>query len=192
MTIDDSDARLWEQKIEEGIRSFLRVIGSSEDPHVQDTPQRFIKSLKEYFSGVHITPQSILRTDFDHENYNEMILVKNIQFVSFCAHHLIPFMGKVHFGYIPDKRIVGLSKIPGLVEALSHRPQVQERLTQQIADNFNYIVKPKGCGVVIEATHMCMAIRGVKKENALTVTTVLIGGFQLGTTKAEFLSQIKG
>jgi len=177
-----------------GIDSILRVpeIAASIDrEHLQQTPERVTKMMREeFFSGCFHDPKSVLSRTFKSKE-DEMVYVNDIHFVSFCAHHLVPFVGKVHFAYIPNGRIVGLSKIPRLIEILAHRPQVQEKLTGEIVDNFQEVLKPKGCGVVIEAVHFCMMIRGVKKETAYTKTNALRGCFKNAATRYEFLDGVK-
>lgn len=160
------------------------------EEHIKETPVRFVKSLDEYFWGLKQDPEEILRKGFAPGNYDEMVLVRDIRFASLCAHHLLPFTGRIHFGYLPARRIVGLSKIPRLVEVYARRPQVQEQLASQIVDTFQKVVKPAGCGVVIEALHLCMAIRGVRKETAITRTTALRGIFKDPSTKTEFLNAV--
>lgn len=184
----------WEILIHAGIEKLLEskdIAAVISKEHTKETPLRFVNALREYFAGVYKDPREVLTTEFA-EKYDEMVIVKDISFVSFCAHHLAPFSGKVHFGYIPNKKIVGLSKIPRLIEVLSKRPQVQEKLTVEIADIFMEVVKPKGCAVSIEATHLCMAHRGVKKEGATTKTCAVRGVFKGKSTKQEFMSQIGG
>lgn len=182
----------WEEDVENGMRRMLDYYGCHLDRcHIEDTPKRFVASLKEYFAGADGKPDDILKVKFKDE-FDEMVYVNNINFVSFCAHHLVPFIGKAHFAYIPRKGIVGLSKIPRLVELFAKRPQVQENLTQDIVDSFQRIVRPKGCAVVVEAIHFCMVIRGVKKEQAYTKTTALRGIFKGNpVVRAEFLDGIR-
>ena len=189
--------RDFEFKLEIALREMLQhpgVVGKITPElkeHLKDTPSRVVNSLvHDYFTGVKESPIDILSTVFSKGNYDQMIVVSNISFVSFCAHHLLPFIGQVHFGYLPNKGIVGLSKIPRLVEALSRRPQVQEMLTEQVVDSFMEHVEPRGCGVLIEAVHMCMVVRGVKKQGSLTETTALRGDFCKPFTKTEFLQQV--
>ena len=160
------------------------------EEHIRDTPKRFVQSFEEYFSGLKGDPEEILRKGFAPGSYDEMVMVRDIRFASLCAHHLVPFIGKVHFGYLPSRRIVGLSKIPRLVEIYARRPQVQEQLASQIVETFQNVVEPLGCGVVIEALHLCMAIRGVRKETAVTRTTALKGAFKEPSLKAEFLNAV--
>jgi len=176
----------------EAIRQLLAnlPVGMISEEHIKETPTRVTKAFEEYFAGCYQDPNEVLTKGFPSEGYDEMVYVNNIAFVSFCAHHLIPFIGKVHFGYIPKKRIVGLSKIPRLVECYARRPQVQEQMTQQIVDTFQTMIEPHGCGVVIEAFHLCMAIRGVKKEGAYTRTTAIRGCFTRPEVKSEFLDGV--
>ena len=160
--------------------------------HVEDTPKRFAAALRELLSGCWQDPKEILSKSFNEAKYSELIIVRDIDFVSLCSHHLLPFIGKVHFGYIPEKRIVGLSKIARLVEALSRRPQIQEKLSMEIVETFQEVVKPRGCGVVVSASHMCMSIRGVKKPGAMTDTVALQGIFLTEpSVKQEFLQQLR-
>lgn len=159
--------------------------------HVQKSPERIARSLFEFYRGCWEDPKKILTTTFQNGHYDEMIYVNDIQFVSFCAHHGLPFFGKAHFAYMPHDKIVGLSKIPRLVEALAHRPQVQEKLTIDIVDTFDTVVKPTGCGMVMEAIHLCMAIRGVENESAYTKTTAIRGNFKFPAIKSEFLDGVR-
>ena len=185
----------WQEALEWAITGMLTSYEFSNNissDHRRDTPKRFVKAFEEYFCGLKQDPEEVLHRGFEVGNYDEMVTVKNISFVSFCAHHLVPFAGKVHFAYLPNKQIVGLSKIPRLVEVYAKRPQVQEQLTTQIVDTFQKVVNPRGCGVVIEALHLCMAIRGIKKDQAITRTTALRGCFKKESTKREFLGGIKG
>lgn len=182
----------WQADLYSGIAKLLEVpevAATLSQAHVEATPQRVVNAFSEYFSGCWRDPREVLMTTFN-ESYDEMVVVKDINFVSFCAHHLAPFIGKVHFGYLPNKKVIGLSKIPRLIEVLSRRPQVQEKLTCEIADIFMDVVKPKGCAVAIEATHLCMSIRGVRKE-AVTKTLAVRGQFSKMITKNEFLEQIR-
>jgi GTP cyclohydrolase IA len=188
------DSELWEDALERALSLMLMSMDEKADisvEHTRGTPRRMVAAYKEYFSGLNSDPEEVLRTGFEPGKYDAMIFVKNIGFTSFCAHHLIPFMGKVHFAYLPSQRIVGLSKIPRLIEVYSHRPQVQENLSDQIVDTFMKVVTPHGCGVVIEAVHMCMSIRGVRKEDAVTRTTALRGAFIRPEVKSEFLDGIR-
>lgn len=181
-------------RIEAAVREILLAIG--EDPErsgLIDTPRRVAKAYREVFSGMHQDPADVLGTTFDiaHE---EMVLVKDIPFYSTCEHHLVPFHGSAHVGYIPssDGRVTGLSKLARLVDIFARRPQVQERLTAQIADALIEHLKPRGAIVVIECEHMCMSMRGVRKPGAKTVTSAVRGLLHEPATRAEAMSLILG
>lgn len=175
-----------------GMLGIEQIAQSISNVHTDGTPERFVKAYQEFFAGCWEDPKEVLDKKFEEKKYNEMVYVNDIKFVSFCAHHLVPFMGRVHFAYIPNKYVVGLSKIPRLVEVFARRPQVQEKLTQEIVDTFDEVIKPQGCGIVVEATHMCMAIRGVKKDDAYMRTTALRGSFlQKEIVRQEFLDGIR-
>ena len=157
---------------------------------LQDTAKRVAASYTKLFSGYQTDPNSLL-TFFDSESYDEMITCKAIDFYSTCEHHLLPFHGKAHIGYIPDKKIVGLSKLPRIVEVFARRLQNQERLTSQITDFLYNALGAKGIGVVLEATHLCMQARGVEKQNTLVITSTFRGLFKINfNTRNEFLSII--
>ena len=156
------------------------------------TPERAAKAMKFLTDGYDINPKQILQSAMFAEDYNEMVIVKDIEFYSLCEHHLLPFFGKVHIAYIPNGNIVGLSKIPRVVDVFSRRLQVQERLTEQILDCINDTLNPKGVAVVIEASHMCMMMRGVQKQNSITTTSGFRGAFKNIDTRNEFLNLIQG
>lgn len=178
--------------IEEHLRELLAFIG--EDPERQGlkkTPLRVIGSLKYLTSGYRKDIRQVLNDAIFDETYDEMVLVRDIEIFSLCEHHLLPFYGKCHVAYIPDGKIIGLSKIPRLVEVFSRRLQVQERLTVQIAECIHETIKPLGVGVVIEAFHLCMAMRGVEKQHAFAVTSSMLGAFRSDrATRMEFLDLI--
>lgn len=178
-------------KIEQFIKDFLKEIG--DDPSregLQDTPQRFAEACKALYSGYNKDPKNIM-TIFDDEKYDEMIVVKDIEFYSTCEHHLIPFFGKAHVGYIPNGKIIGISKIPRLIEIYSRRLQNQERLTSQIATALDDLLKPKGVGVILDSRHLCMMARGVEKQNAEVTTSSLKGLFKSNmNTRSEFLRHV--
>jgi GTP cyclohydrolase IA len=157
--------------------------------HVEKTPARYIKALEEILSGGAKDPKVVLSTLFKSK-FDQMIHVEEIEFFSMCAHHILPFMGKVHFAYIPKTCIVGLSKIPRLVDMYASRLQIQEEMAEQIVDSFQSIVDPLGCGVFIRATHFCCSARGIKKS-CFMKTTALRGCFKKDSTKAEFLQAIR-
>lgn len=163
--------------LEKAIRTILKEIGETpEREGLLDTPKRVAKMYREVFANVGVNPETALTTTFE-EQYDGMITVKDITYYTFCEHHLIPFYGKAHVGYIPDGRIVGLSKFARLVELVAGRPQVQERMTEQIASAVFNVLKPKGVIVTVEGTHLCMCARGIKKPGTATVTTVKKGLF---------------
>jgi len=179
--------------IEKVIDTLLRELG--EDPSregLRRTPQRYAGAIKFLTNGYEMDIKKILNGAVFKEKYSEMVIVKSIDLFSLCEHHLLPFFGKAHVAYIPNGRIVGLSKIPRLVDAFARRLQVQERLTQQIADTLYEVLKPVGVGVVIEARHMCMMMRGVEKQNSLATTSAMLGTFRSDDkTRAEFLHLIE-
>jgi GTP cyclohydrolase I len=176
----------------EAVRGLLVAIG--EDPGregLQDTPERVARSFREIFAGLWIEPEDVLTTTFDL-GHDEMVLVKDIEVRSMCEHHLVPFTGVAHVGYIPseDGRITGLSKLARLVDAFARRPQVQERLTTQVADSLMAILRPRGAIVVIECEHLCMSMRGIRKPGARTITSAVRGQLRDPTTRAEAMSLI--
>ena len=155
------------------------------------TPERASKALKFLTEGYEKDPEQVLQSAMFQENYNEMVIVKDIELYSLCEHHMLPFFGKAHLAYIPDGHIVGLSKLPRIVDIFSRRLQVQERLTEQILDCVNSTLNPKGVAVVIEASHMCMMMRGVQKQNSTTTTSGFRGAFKDTDTRNEFLNLVK-
>ena len=179
-------------RVASAAREVLSAIGDDPDRDgLRDTPMRFARMYAELFEGLHQNPAETLSTVF-REDHQEMVIVRDIPFYSMCEHHLLPFHGLAHFGYLPDGRIIGLSKVARLVECLSRRPQVQERLAGQIVDTFCEKLHPLGCGVVIEAEHLCMTMRGVKKPGSKMVTSALRGVFRdLPETRAEFLAVVR-
>jgi len=183
------------ERVEAAVRELLIAVG--EDPErdgLHRTPHRVALAYAEQFAGLHVEPSDVLETTFD-ENHEEMVLVKDIEMYSTCEHHLVPFHGAAHVGYIPnsDGRITGLSKLARLVDLFAKRPQVQERLTSQIADALVHRLEPRGAIVVIEAEHLCMSMRGIRKPGARTVTSAVRGMFQTSSsTRAEAMSLILG
>jgi len=183
-----------EERLVRAVREMLLAIG--EDPErdgLKDTPARVGRAYREMFGGLHQRPEDVLTTTFDL-GHDEFVLVRDIALFSNCEHHLVPFFGVAHVGYIPgeDGRITGLSKLARLVDVLSHRPQVQERLTTQIADALTSALKPRGVIVVLEAEHLCMTIRGVRKPGAKTITSAVRGQLREAATRAEAMSLIIG
>jgi len=156
-----------------------------------DTPSRVEKSMAFLTKGYGENPTEILRGALFDEDYDEMVIVKDIEIFSLCEHHMLPFFGKVHVAYIPKGKVIGLSKIPRLVEVFARRLQVQERLTRQIADAIQNAIQPLGVGVVIEARHLCMMMRGIEKQHSSTVTSAMVGCFHQKETRLEFLSLLR-
>ena len=174
------------------IKKILQEIG--EDPSregLKNTPERVESSLKFLTSGYWVNIEELVNGALFHEDYDEMVIVKDIDLFSMCEHHMLPFIGKCHVAYLPKGKIIGLSKVPRIVDAFSRRLQVQERLTNQIAKNLEKILNPIGVGVVIEALHLCMCMRGVAKQNSYTTTSSMLGSFKKDArTRGEFLSLI--
>ena len=154
------------------------------------TPERVSKAMKFLTSGYEMDPKQILESAMFKEDYNEMVIVKDIEFYSLCEHHMLPFFGKAHIAYIPNNHIVGLSKIPRVVDVFARRLQVQERMTEQVLDCINETLNPQGVAVVIEASHLCMMMRGVQKQNSSTTTSGFRGTFKETDTRNEFLKLI--
>ena len=181
-----------QDKIKRAVHEILIAIG--EDPSregIKETPRRIAEMYAEVFSGMKEDPRDVLSVGFE-EGHNEMVILKDIPFYSMCEHHLLPFYGMAHIGYIPKGRVVGASKLGRVVEILAKRPQLQERLTTQIADTIVEALQPQGVAVVIEAEHLCMTMRGVKKPGSNIVTSAMRGSFRTrAVTRAEFLSLIK-
>jgi GTP cyclohydrolase IA len=172
-------------------REILRLIGENpEREGLLKTPLRVAKSIQFLTQGYNMDPIEVLDSAKFREDYREMVIVKDIEIYSMCEHHMIPFIGKAHVAYIPDKYITGLSKIARVVEIYARRLQVQERLTMQIKDAINNTLKPLGVAVVIEAQHLCMSMRGIQKQNSVTTTSNFIGAFERDKTRAEFLHLI--
>lgn len=180
-------------KIEGLVESLLDEIGEdSQREGLLRTPHRVAKAYEFLTSGYHMDIETVLNKAIFTEDYNEMVIVKDIDFYSMCEHHMLPFYGKVHVAYIPNGKIVGLSKIPRIVEVFSRRLQVQERMTQQIADTINHYLEPKGVAVVSEARHMCMMMRGVQKQNSSATSSAMHGLFRNDMrTRNEFLDLIR-
>jgi GTP cyclohydrolase I len=175
------------------VRVLLSAIG--EDvlrEGLKDTPKRVVKSWAELYGGYGQDPKAVLGTTFKKDGYDELVLLKDIQFFSTCEHHMLPFFGKAHVAYIPSKRVVGLSKLARLVEVFSRRLQIQERLTVQIAESINEVLEPRGVGVVLEATHFCMIARGVSKQQATMVTSSMLGAFRDKPEAREELLRLIG
>lgn len=176
-------------RIERAVREILLAIGENPDREgLVETPQRVARMYAELFQGLRQDPAVYLRKFFT-EKYDSMVIVKDIEFHSMCEHHLLPFIGKVHIGYIPKGRVVGLSKLARVVETVSRRPQLQERMTETIADLLMSELEAQGVGVVVEASHACMTLRGVRKPGSYCVTSAMKGTFRSrASTRAEFLN----
>jgi len=179
-------------RIRRAVREILLAIG--EDPEregLAQTPARVARMYAELFSGLHVEPRTVVQKQFT-QKYDEMVLVKNIGFASICEHHLMPFVGRAHIAYLPQGRIVGLSKIPRVVEILAHRPQVQERMTQELADLLMSELGARGVGVILEAGHSCMTVRGVRNPTSTCTTSAMRGAFESNqSTRAEFMAHIR-
>jgi GTP cyclohydrolase IA len=178
-------------RIAEKYRAILREIGENPDREgLQKTPERVAKALQFLTHGYDLDPAGILRAAMFREEYQQMVIVKDIELYSLCEHHLLPFFGKAHVAYIPNGQIVGLSKIPRVVDAFARRLQVQERLTVAIRNCIEETLKPAGVAVVIEAQHMCMVMRGIQKQHSIATTSAFTGEFNAEKTRAEFVRLI--
>ncbi|NLS91646.1 MAG: GTP cyclohydrolase I FolE [Planctomycetaceae bacterium] len=181
------------ERIERAVREILFAVGEDPDREgLRETPARVARMYAELFGGLHEDPRVHLRKFFT-EKYDEVVLVRDISFNSMCEHHMMPFMGKAHIGYLPGGRVVGLSKLARVVEGVARRPQVQERMTEEIARLLEEELQVKGVAVVIEAVHTCMTVRGVKKPGAICVTSAMKGAFRTRpTTRSEIMTLIYG
>ena len=179
--------------VRDAVRRIIEAIG--EDPSREgllDTPRRIAEMYEELFTGLHEDPREVLSTSFQ-ESHRDMIILKNIPFYSLCEHHFLPFHGQAHVGYVPKGRIVGASKIARVVDILARRPQLQERLTGQVADAITEGLSPDGVAVVIEAEHLCMTMRGVQKPGTTLITSAIRGAFRRrAVTRSEFLALVRG
>jgi GTP cyclohydrolase I len=190
MTENDKPSR---EEAEAAVRTLLRWAG--DDPSREgllDTPGRVVRSYEEFFAGYLTDPVALLETTFDEtDGYDEIVLLRDIRLESYCEHHMVPIIGRVHVAYLPDRRVVGISKLARVVEAYGKRLQIQEKLTAQIANTINDVLQPRGVAVVIEAEHQCMSTRGVHKSGVSMVTSKMIGAFREDpTTRRELLSMI--
>ncbi len=193
MKSTDAAPTLTSATYEELVREMIVRLG--EDPSREGlarTPERVAKAMQFLVKGYQDDPEALLRQALFTVNYDQMVIVKDIEMFSLCEHHLLPFFGKVHVAYIPKGKVIGLSKIPRLIETFSRRLQIQERLTTQIAEAIQHTVEPQGVGVVIEARHLCMMMRGVEKQHSAAVTSSMLGCFrEEEETRTEFLSLIR-
>ena len=180
-----------QQRLEAAVREILLAVGEDPDREgLLETPARVARLYAEVCSGLRADPRELLQKTFT-QKYDEMVLVKDIRFASLCEHHLLPFFGKAHIAYLPQGKIVGLSKLARVVEALSRRPQVQERMTEELADLLMSELDARGVGVILEASHTCMTIRGVRKRDALCTTSAMRGSFRDNSaTRSEFMALI--
>tara|TARA_B100000035_G_scaffold171450_1_gene146236 strand:+ start:54 stop:647 length:594 start_codon:yes stop_codon:yes gene_type:complete len=180
------------EQIKTNYQEIIHLLGENQNREgLLKTPERASKAMKFLTEGYEKDPKQILQSAMFKEDYNEMVIVKDIELYSLCEHHLLPFFGKAHIAYIPNGQIVGLSKLPRVVDVFSRRLQVQERLTEQILDCINNTLNPKGVAVVIEASHMCMMMRGVQKQNSTTTTSGFRGAFKDTDTRNEFLNLVQ-
>jgi GTP cyclohydrolase IA len=186
-------ATLTSASYEDLVREMLVRLGEDPDREgLTATPERVRKAMQYLTKGYHEDPEVLLKGALFTVNYDEMVIVKDIEMFSLCEHHMLPFFGKVHVAYIPNGRVIGLSKIPRLIEIFSRRLQIQERLTTQIAETIQHAIEPQGVGVVIEARHLCMMMRGVEKQHSAAVTSSMLGVFRHEEeTRTEFLSLIR-
>ncbi|MFC4625051.1 GTP cyclohydrolase I FolE [Daeguia caeni] len=194
VSVTDEQARPSREEAEAAVRTLLRWIG--EDPEREgllDTPSRVAKAYSELFSGYHENPEDVLGTTFEEvAGYNDLVLVRDISFFSHCEHHMVPIIGKAHVAYLPDGKVVGLSKIARVVEIFARRLQTQESITAQVANSIQRILKPRGVAVLIEAEHMCMAMRGIQKQGSSTLTTTFTGAFnEQPELQARFMTMIR-
>ena len=191
--MNEQSSQVDHARIERAVREILHAVGEDPDREgLLETPARVARMYAEMFSGLHQDPKAHLRKAFT-EKYDEIVLVRDISFTSMCEHHLLPFTGRAHIGYLPDGRVLGLSKLARIVEVVSHRPQVQERMTEQIADLLVEDLCAKGVAVVVEAAHSCMTIRGIRKPGSLCVTSAMKGIFRANvSSRAEVMSLIYG
>jgi GTP cyclohydrolase I len=182
-----------QERIAAAVREIIAAIGEDAGREgLVETPRRIARLYAEMFSGLSEDPREVLSRSFE-ESHKEMVILKNIPFYSLCEHHFLPFHGQAHVGYVPEGRIVGVSKIARAVDILARRPQMQERLTGQIADAIMEGLEPDGVAVVIEAEHLCLTMRGAQKPGALMVTSAIRGGFRRrGVTRSEFLALVQG
>ncbi|MDB5306322.1 MAG: folE [Gemmataceae bacterium] len=180
-------------RIRRAVREILYAVGEDPDREgLQETPDRVARMYAEIFAGLHLDPAVHLQKTFT-QHADEMVLVKDIEFASCCEHHLLPFTGKAHVGYVPDGKVVGLSKLARVVDAVARRPQVQERMTEGLADLIMTELQPRGVGVIVEASHSCMTIRGVRKPGSMTITSAVRGLFRTNpASRAELMSLVFG
>jgi GTP cyclohydrolase I len=187
-----SSSEVHKTAIENAVRDILVHIGEEpEREGLLKTPERVARMYDELTAGYHVDPVRLINDALFDVDYDQMVIVKDIDFYSLCEHHLLPFFGRAHIAYIPDRKVIGLSKIPRIVEVFARRLQVQERMTKQIADFIQEVLHPQGVAVVVEASHMCSMMRGVRKANATMTTSAMLGAFrERSKTRAEFMDHI--
>jgi GTP cyclohydrolase I len=188
----DLSSEIDEDSARDAVRKLLEALGEDPDREgLRKTPARVARMYRELLYGYHVDPQALLNEALFEIRYDEMVIVRDIEFYSLCEHHMLPFIGRTHVAYIPDGKVVGLSKIPRIVDMFARRLQVQERMTRQIADFLSDLLKPQGVAVVVEAMHMCSMMRGVKKHDARMTTSAMHGSFRSNaSTRQEFLNNI--
>ena len=192
---DSTARRPSQEEAEAAVRTLIEWAGDDPDREgLVDTPERVVRAYEEFFAGYFEDPVAMLTTTFEETaDYDEMIVMRDIRLESHCEHHIVPILGKVHIGYLPSNRVVGISKLARVVEVFAKRMQIQERLTAQIGDTIQEVLQPRGVGVVIEAAHQCMTTRGVRKPGVSMVSSHMLGSFRDDpTTRQEFLSIIGG
>ena len=187
-----ADGKVNAEEIQKAISSILHAVGENPDREgLKRTPERVARMYAELLSGYNADPIAVVNDAIFDVKYDEMVIVRDVEFYSLCEHHILPFMGRVHVAYIPDGKVLGLSKIPRIVDIFARRLQVQERMTRQIADLIRDLLHPQGVGVVVEALHLCMMMRGVQKHNARMTTSAMHGAFRSNlATRQEFLENI--
>ena len=187
------DIRPSQQEAMDAVKTLIRWAGDNPQREgLKETPSRVVRSYKDFFSGYDLDPREILSKKFKEvEGYDEIIILKDIRLESHCEHHMVPFVGTAHVGYLPKNKVVGLSKLARLVEVFAKRLQIQEKLTAQIANAVDEVLQPKGVGVIIEASHLCVATRGIRKPESRMVTSRMLGSFRTdGGTRKEFLDLV--
>src|SRR6267143_1126613 len=191
--VEGNGAAAYEEKLRQLIRRQLELVGEDPDRDgLKRTPKRVAEGLKFFTRGYQQDPKTVLNNALFEATSDEMIIVKDIDFYSLCEHHILPFFGKCHIAYLPTKKVVGLSKLPRLVEVYARRLQIQERMTQQIASTLQDLIGAEGVGVVVEAQHLCMMMRGVEKQNSYAITSTLLGRFRDDArTRSEFINLIQ-
>jgi GTP cyclohydrolase I len=193
LTSDDEAGRPSRSEAEAAVRTLIRWAGEDPDREgLKGTPDRVVRSYEEFFAGYNDDPREMLQRTFEEvEGYDEVVALRDIRVESHCEHHMVPIIGRAHIGYLPDKRVVGISKLARIVDAYARRLQIQEKLTAQIANTIEEVLQPLGVAVVIEAAHQCMTTRGVHKDGVTMVTSRMLGAFRdNGNTRREFLTMI--